>query len=458
MVPTSWTNASAWSIINVSLDDAVATTGFEANDYSWVTSPQIVIQQKTDDAALNEAWIGEAALENTLTNDFVTESGKVAEMQGIVDIKLIYLDWSGNSTVLSGVHFSDPVKIMIPVTALSGIEVRADHEDGNGYGTTWLTLKSNASCNSDGSVATADAYTGWDVPVSGGKAEFYTCSASSFVAYTETTPAAPAPSTLWGGGWGGSSSYSCKSLPANAVANNNTKPNKTISYSYSTDTTKVCTFQCKTWYTWNETAGECQASESTTTTGDNTLISPNETEEDNNNTPNIGDTSGQDPELVSAYEWAYGKWITTMPTFEAARLDDGITRWEMAKMMVVFASKVLGKQPVKTDNPKYWDVSEQAWWDLAGYMNLAYQYQIMGINANGTPLRYFNPDGKVSRAEFATVLSRVLFGSTYNQSGDNYYERHIQALFEAWILKNTDPTIQELRWWILLMLYRSQNQ
>lgn len=46
-----------------------------------------------------------------------------------------------------------------------------------------------------------------------------------------------------------------------------------------------------------------------------------------------------------------------MPTIEEARLNDGITRGELAKMMVVFMSNVLGRQPIKTGNPRYWDVS-----------------------------------------------------------------------------------------------------
>ena len=78
-------------------------------------------------------------------------------------------------------------------------------------------------------------------------------------------------------------------------------------------------------------------------------------------------------------------------------------------------------------------------------MNKAYQYQIMGINANGTPLRYFNPLGQVSRAEFSTVLSRVLYGSKYNKTGSRYREKHIKALENSGILTNTDPNIQELR-------------
>jgi hypothetical protein len=46
-----------------------------------------------------------------------------------------------------------------------------------------------------------------------------------------------------------------------------------------------------------------------------------------------------------------------MPTIEKAKLYDGITREQLAKMMVVFMSKVLGKKPIKTDTPRYRDVS-----------------------------------------------------------------------------------------------------
>ncbi len=81
----------------------------------------------------------------------------------------------------------------------------------------------------------------------------------------------------------------------------------------------------------------------------------------------------------------------------------------------------------------------------------------MGIDANGNALKNFKPTGTVSRAEFATVLSRVLFGDTYNQNSGNYRELHIQALNTAGILNNTNPTITELRGWILLMLYRSRD-
>jgi hypothetical protein len=61
--------------------------------------------------------------------------------------------------------------------------------------------------------------------------------------------------------------------------------------------------------------------------------------------------------LVDAYIWAYQNGITTMPTIEEARLKDNITRAELAKMMVVFMSEVLHKQPVVTGSANYGDVS-----------------------------------------------------------------------------------------------------
>ena len=124
--------------------------------------------------------------------------------------------------------------------------------------------------------------------------------------------------------------------------------------------------------------------------------------------------------------------------------------------MVVFMSWVLQKEPVIIDTTTYKDVNSNKLWDLTWYIQLAYQYQIMWINADWSPMENFSPNKPVSRWEFATVLSRVLFGNTYNQNWLKYYEQHISALNNANILNNTDPNITEWRWWIMTMLYRSQ--
>jgi len=79
---------------------------------------------------------------------------------------------------------------------------------------------------------------------------------------------------------------------------------------------------------------------------------------------------------VDAYVWARENGITTMPSIQEARLKDGITRAELAKMMVVFMSEVLEKEPTLSGNVNYGDV-DQKLGDLADFIQKAYQYQIM---------------------------------------------------------------------------------
>lgn len=164
--------------------------------------------------------------------------------------------------------------------------------------------------------------------------------------------------------------------------------------------------------------------------------------------------SEMDQELKDAYQYALLRGITTMDSIEKAHLDRGMTRAEMAKMLAVFAQKVLGKEVLKSDTPSYADLGEMEG-DLPGYIQLAYQLQIMGIDAKGNPLENFNLHALVTRAEFATVLSRVLFGDAFNQEG-TYYEKHLEALKAAGILTNTDPNMEEMRGWVMLMLMRTE--
>jgi hypothetical protein len=57
------------------------------------------------------------------------------------------------------------------------------------------------------------------------------------------------------------------------------------------------------------------------------------------------------------------------------------------------------------------------------------------------------------------VLSRVLFGNTFNQTEENkpYYEKHLEALHHYEVINTPDATIQEKRGWIMLMLLRAGN-
>ena len=190
------------------------------------------------------------------------------------------------------------------------------------------------------------------------------------------------------------------------------------------------------------------------TTGADTEAVSNDTDDSVTTTDSA--TQKYDEEQVKAYEWALEKWITTINDIEKAKLSDWLTRAQLAKMMSQYMTNVLWRTPAETEKVEYADVNESLG-DLADFIQTAYAYKIMWINADGAPLKKFNPNGKVTRAEYATVFSRVLFGDKYNKSEWNYYEDHLNALKEAGILTNTTPTIQEIRGWVMLMMYRSNN-
>ena len=160
-------------------------------------------------------------------------------------------------------------------------------------------------------------------------------------------------------------------------------------------------------------------------------------------------------EQNDAYLWACQQNITTTRTIQEARLDQPLTRAELAKIMSVYAMKEYHLKPLKAGAVNYKDVNADLG-DLADYIQLAYQLQIMGINADGTPMQAFEPHKLVSRAEFATVLSRVIWGNKHNISGDNRYSAHLQALKKYEIITSDVPANWwELRGRALLMLHRN---
>ena len=83
-----------------------------------------------------------------------------------------------------------------------------------------------------------------------------------------------------------------------------------------------------------------------------------------------------------------------------------------------------------------------------------------------TVLKKFNPNSYVSRAEFWTTLSRLLYGETNNLFTENdrmqyqRYEKYLLALKQSGIMTEIDErriSIKELRWYVMLMLMRAQN-
>jgi hypothetical protein len=87
---------------------------------------------------------------------------------------------------------------------------------------------------------------------------------------------------------------------------------------------------------------------------------------------------------------------------------------------------------------------------LQGYITEACQLGLMGVGITA-----FNPNGVVTRAQFGTVLDRVLNGDA-NDGSDPYYADHLSALKDAGIMTNiSNPNAPEVRGYVMLMMQRA---
>ena len=159
-------------------------------------------------------------------------------------------------------------------------------------------------------------------------------------------------------------------------------------------------------------------------------------------------------EQKDAYEFAKEKWITTMPTIQEAQMDWKLTRIAMAKMLSQYAMNVLWQKPANIVTPKFNDVTDKQNSDYDDWVTLAYQLWIMWQNM---PNNKFRPNDEVSRAEFATALSRMLYNTSDGEyrSTPKYYIHHMEKLVKEWIITNDDPMMKELRGYVMIMLMRS---
>ncbi|HMS91548.1 MAG TPA: S-layer homology domain-containing protein, partial [Candidatus Absconditabacterales bacterium] len=156
-------------------------------------------------------------------------------------------------------------------------------------------------------------------------------------------------------------------------------------------------------------------------------------------------------ELEGAYDYAYGIGITTQGSIETANMYGTLIRSHMAKMMVNYAKEVKGLTPDTSLACEFTDVANETA-EMKGYITEACQMGLMGQGITA-----FNPNGVVTRAQFGTVLSRVLYGDA-NDGGDPYYAEHLQALKDAGIMTKIDnPNAPEVRGYVMLMMQRASG-
>jgi len=170
------------------------------------------------------------------------------------------------------------------------------------------------------------------------------------------------------------------------------------------------------------------------------------------------DSSNYSAELDQAYIFACNMGITTMPSIDKADMMWPLLRKHLAKMISEFSIQVLWNSPELTKRCEFTDM----WWEskeMQYYAKTACQLYLMWLHPDGvTPKNVFDPNDIVTRAEFWTVLSRLLWLRQYaSNSWELFYLRHLEALKTNAIMTQIygdRPTRQELRWWVMLMLMR----
>ena len=156
-------------------------------------------------------------------------------------------------------------------------------------------------------------------------------------------------------------------------------------------------------------------------------------------------------EMNEAYQYARYYDITTKNTIKDADMYSWLNRIAMAKMLTNYAENVLWVNNYNTGrNCKFVDVSTSLDKDYDYWVTKACQLWIMWVNM---PNNKFYPEWWVTRAEFATALSRLLYGTA--DWVWQYYSTHLVKLYKEKIITNTDPTLKELRGYVMLMLKRA---
>ena len=141
-----------------------------------------------------------------------------------------------------------------------------------------------------------------------------------------------------------------------------------------------------------------------------------------------------------------------MSSIDNANMYGAITRAEMAKMLSVYAESSLGITADTSKACTFTDI-DSVKGDLHDFIIKSCQLGIMGQGITA-----FRPYDTLSRAEFGTALSRVLWGDKY-EGGTPYYANHLNALKAAGIMNqiaNAEST-KEVRGYVMLMLQRSEG-
>ena len=161
-------------------------------------------------------------------------------------------------------------------------------------------------------------------------------------------------------------------------------------------------------------------------------------------------------DLMNVYLWARDNWITTWETLEAALPDGYIERWEMAKLVVNFVNDVLWREVPKNIPSKCSRWDKETEWESAEEKK--YAEQSCALWLMWIYMQNFKPNKLLDRAEFGTIVSRILWWEKFNvpnaTTENKYYVKHLNEVKKENLITQIEnpETIKELRKWIWIVL------
>jgi len=163
-------------------------------------------------------------------------------------------------------------------------------------------------------------------------------------------------------------------------------------------------------------------------------------------------------ETNQSYCFAFKIWATTKTTLESAKYNMDIRRSDLAKMVSQYAIKILHKTPNQNMLCNYSDVTSK-YDEVKWYIQQACQMGLMWVDNNGKQMTNFRPQGLVTRGEYMTVISRMLYGNKYDISNDEkwkvpFYQHHMDILITKKIFTTTLPKDLTQRYMVFYTLYR----
>jgi hypothetical protein len=160
---------------------------------------------------------------------------------------------------------------------------------------------------------------------------------------------------------------------------------------------------------------------------------------------------------MKSYKYACELGLVDANSLSDTDMLSPISRIEVAQMLSEFAIKVFMKLPNSDIVCVFDDMKNNSPEDIK-YAESVCQMGLMGLEFDGSPTKNFNPDGLISRAEFGTIFSRLLYGDKYNGDAEIWYRPHLNALkADAIMTKIDEPEMLEQRGYVMLMLQRADH-